>query len=80
MPDEWDTFFSLARESGLFRGGSAIGEREIIGDTTSAKSSDFIGAYMTFDSENKDQILGLLQKHPVVMHGGSVELCQLAKT
>ena len=79
-PEEWDTFFSLAREGGLFRGGSAIGKREIIGDAATAKSSDFIGGYMTFESEEKNLILDLLQKHPVVIHGGSVELCELLKT
>lgn len=79
-PEEWDTFFSLARESGLFRGGSALGKREIIGDTATAKASDFIGGYMTFDSEDKNLIIDLLQQHPVVIHGGSVELCELSIT
>lgn len=79
-PAEWDTFFSQARESGLFRGGSAIGKREIIGDIATGKPTDFIGGYMTFNSEDKYLILDLLQKHPVVIHGGSVELCELSKT
>jgi hypothetical protein len=78
--EEWDAFYSLARQSGIFKGGSAIGKREVVGDTATAQSSDFIQGYMTFDTAEKPQILNLLQRHPVVMNGGSVELCELPKT
>ena len=30
--DEWDRFLEVAKESGLFRGGSAIGQRTTIGN------------------------------------------------
>jgi hypothetical protein len=32
---------------------------------------------MRFDSEDKQQIIDLLEKHPVVIHGGSAELCEM---
>lgn len=78
--DEWERFFAAARQSGLFQGGSEVGKREVLGDTNSATSSDHIVGYMRFDAENKQQLLELLQQHPVVMHGGSIELCELPKS
>ena len=79
-PEEWESFFSEARRSDLFKGGSEIGERIIIGDIESARTTDHIVGYMRFDSDDKQQIVNLLQKHPVVIHGGSVELCEMPKS
>ncbi|MEK6260767.1 MAG: hypothetical protein AABP62_19380 [Planctomycetota bacterium] len=77
---EWNQFLAAARQSGLFEGGSAMGKRVVLGDTQSAKSSDHIVGYMRFDAEDKQQLLDLLKRHPVVMHGGSVELCEMPKS
>jgi hypothetical protein len=79
-PAEWDLFFAAAKESGLFRGGSALGERVLVGDTQSAQSTKHIGGYMRFDADDKAKILELLKQHPVVTHGGSVELCEMPKS
>jgi len=79
-PAEWDAFFAAARTSGMFEGGSALGERGVIGDTASAKSTRHIGGYMRFDADDRTKILELLKQHPVVLHGGSVELCEMPKT
>lgn len=79
-PAEWDQFFAAARASGLFQGGSAVGQREVIGDTTSARSTAHVTGYMRFDSTDKQPLLDLLKLHPVVLHGGTVELCELLKT
>jgi len=78
--EEWERFFDAAKESGTFEGGSEVGRREIIGDASSARSSAHIVGYMRFDSEDKRKILELLKQHPVVLHGGSVELCELPKS
>ena len=78
--EEWNQFFSAGQESGIFRGGSQIGERTRVGDADSMKSTDHIVGYMFFDSEDKQRILDLLEKHPVVAHGGSVELCEMPKS
>ncbi|MGE3409952.1 MAG: hypothetical protein AB7I37_24260 [Pirellulales bacterium] len=78
--EDWDRFFHAARQSGLFEGGSAIGSRVVLGDTQSAKSTDHIVGYMRFDSEDKQKLMELLTLHPVVMHGGSVELCEMPKS
>ena len=78
--EEWDEFFTAARQSGFFKGGSAIGKRTVLGDTQSAKSSEHIVGYMRFDSEDKQKLLDLLKRHPVVMRGGAVELCEMPKS
>jgi hypothetical protein len=78
--EEWERFFVAAKASGMFQGGSEVGQREVVGDTSSALSSAHIKGYMRFDSADKPKLLELLQKHPVVLHGGSVELCELPKS
>lgn len=77
---EWEQFIAAARQSGLFAGGSAIGKRVVLGETQSAKSSDHLVGYMRFEAKNKRQLLDLLKSHPVVMHGGSVELCEMPES
>ncbi len=53
---EWGEFLDAAKQSGLFKGGSAIGERITIGNAETAKSSDHIGGYMRFDAEDRQEI------------------------
>jgi hypothetical protein len=77
---EWDHFLALARNSRLFEGGSALGHRIVIGDTESAQSSDHIVGFMRFSSSDKQELLDLLQQHPIVLRGGSVELCEMPKS
>jgi hypothetical protein len=79
-PAEWDRFFAAAKASGMFEGGSALGDRVIIGDAQSAQSTMFIGGYMRFAADDKAKLLELLKSHPAVVHGGSVELCEMPKT
>lgn len=79
-PEEWNQFFAAARESGLFRGGSEIGDRIALGDPHSLKSTGHVVGYMRFDSEDKQKILDLLKIHPAIIHGGSAELCELPKS
>lgn len=78
--EEWERFFIAAKSSGAFQGGSEVGGREVIGNTLSARSSAHIVGYMRFDSDDKQVILDLLKQHPVVLHGGSVELCELPRS
>jgi hypothetical protein len=78
--EEWERFFVAVKASGTFKGGSKVGKREIVGDISSAHSSEYIVGYMRFDAGDKLQILELLKQHPVVLHGGSVELCELPES
>ena len=66
--------------SGCFRGGSEVGQRIVLGNTQSAESTRHVVGYMRFDADDKPNLLELLQTHPVVRHGGSVELCELPKS
>jgi len=77
--DEWSSFFRLSRETGLFIGGSGLEDARTIVGNQSAKPTEHIVGYMRFDSDDKQKILELLEKHPIVVHGGSVELCEMAK-
>ncbi len=35
---------------------------------------------MRFDSDDKEKLLELLKTHPVVVHGGTVELCEMPES
>jgi hypothetical protein len=76
--DEWGRFFVRAGDSGLFKGGSAIGKRFVLGDQ-SVLPTHHIDGYMRFDTDDKNKLIELLKTHPVVMHGGSIELCEMPK-
>ena len=78
--EEWDRFFDLAKKSGLFRGGSAIGQRFTIGEKEVPDITDNVGGYMRFDAESLDELTDLLKQHPTVVHGGTVEVCEMPKT
>jgi hypothetical protein len=77
---EWGSFFAAAQESGMFKGGSEFGSRTLLGDTLPAQSTVHIVAYMRFDADDKRQLLELLEMHPVVLHGGTAELCEMIES
>ena len=77
---EWSDFFGAARTSGIFKGGSEVGEREFVGNVKTAQPTDYIVGYMRFDTDEKSKILDLLKIHPVVLNGGTVELCEMPKS
>ena len=77
---QWEAFFLKARESGLFQGGSEIGARRLLGAAPAPGSSAHIEGYMLFEAEDSGALLELLAQHPVVMNGGSVELCELPRS
>lgn len=76
----WAAFIERARTSGMFRGGSELGKRETLGSGTAVPSSAHIGGYMRFDSEDREALLELLRLHPVLEHGGTVELCEMPES
>ncbi|HMR73403.1 MAG TPA: hypothetical protein PKD68_05375 [Candidatus Saccharibacteria bacterium] len=78
--DEWQRFFVAAKDSGFFRGGSEIGEHTLLGKNQSVSSSRHIVGYMRFDADEKSKLLSLLNSHPTVLHGGTIELCELPKS
>ena len=79
-PDDWEKFVTAAKASGLLRGGSELGDRLLVGDTQSVQPTSHIGGYMRFDAEEKSKLLELLQIHPVVAGGGTIELCEMPRS
>jgi hypothetical protein len=78
--DEWDRFINVAKASGMFKGGSEIGLRQPIGPKAVPDSTQSVGGYMRFDSDDPEQLHLLLQAHPVVRHGGTIELCEMPES
>jgi len=78
--EQWERFFEIARESGLFRGGSAMGKRSTVGEKDVPDVTATIGGYMRFDAEGLDELIRLLRQHPTVLCGGTIEICELTKT
>ena len=79
-PKEWNRFIELASSSGLFRGGSELGNRIQLGLKPVSDTTEKIVGYMLFESSNIDTLRELLNEHPVLKHGGSLELCELPKS
>ena len=74
---EWQEFFAKAIDSKMFRGGSAIKPHLVLGNSNVEKLADRLGGFMRFDTEDKSALLQLLETHPIVKHGGTVELCEM---
>lgn len=77
---EWEQFIEVAMKAGFFEGGSEIGSRLTIGTKPVGDTSQTVGGYMRFDSEDLDPLLELLNQHPVVKHGGTLELFTMPKS
>ncbi len=77
---QWDDFFAAANESGIFLGGSEISNQVQIGHKPVDKITNSIDGFMRFKSEDKNAVLSLLSKHPVILQGGTVELCEMPKS
>lgn len=78
--EDWDKFFELARRSGLFQGGSEIGKRILLGTKETTDTTKSVAGYMRFESEDIEALTSLLNEHPVLKNGGSLELCELPTT
>lgn len=77
---DWVAFFGEARASGLFQGGSEIANRIKLGEKAVPDITTTVGGFMRFESQSVDAITELLQKHPVLVNGGTLELCEMPKT
>lgn len=76
----WDAFFKIVRESGLFRGGSAIGARSTVGTKAVPDVTHHIDGYMRFDADDLEELEDLLKSHPTIINGGTIEVCELPKS
>lgn len=78
--EQWNLFFETAKASGLFRGGSEISQDCLIGKKSVKSISNYIGGFMRFEATTTDELKQLLNKHPVVIQGGTIELCKMPKS
>jgi len=81
LDKDWEKFLVIARESGMFKGGSEIGtKRNMIGENIQSGFANTIDGYMKFESSTLEELINLLKNHPVIVHGGSIELLELPKS
>lgn len=78
--EDWDQFLKLAMCSGLFQGGSEIGQRIQLGRKEIADTTKSVAGYMRFESDDIEALKALLNEHPVLKNGGTLELCELPKS
>ncbi len=78
--DEWDRFIDAAISTGMFKGGSEVGARRTIGPKMASKTTESIVGFMRFDSDDPEELHALLKDHPVIQHGGTIELCEMPKS
>ncbi len=77
---EWNDFFESATSTGMFQGGSQLGATTAFGKKGIPISTDHIGGFMRFDTSDIERLESLLNEHPVVKNGGSIELIEMPKT
>ena len=78
--EQWESFFNAANNSGIFLGGSEISSQIRKGKKVVPTITGSIGGFMRFEAENEYLVLELLEKHPVFLQGGTLELCEMPKT
>jgi tRNA 2-selenouridine synthase SelU len=77
---QWTAFMQQARESGIFRGGSAIANAVQLGEQKVSPVTDSIDGFMRFETDDIERLHALLRSHPVVLCGGTLELCEMPRS
>ena len=77
---QWDAFFTLASESGVFVGGSEMGACVQLGEKPVPLITKHVDGFMRFEADDINEIYRLLKYHPVFLQGGTLELCEMPKT
>lgn len=57
-----------------------MGKRTLIGNSETAQSTDHIVGFMRFNSDARERLMHLINRHPVVLNGGSVELFEMPRS
>lgn len=78
--EQWNTFFTAANESGMFIGGSEISTGIQVGTKKAQLVSNNLVGYMRFETSEVNKLHELLELHPVIIQGGTLELCETPKT
>ena len=77
---EWEEFIEKAIASKMFKGGSSLGKDRVIGAGNLQKTDGSLRGFMRFDAKDLDALNDLLSEHPVIKHGGSIELYEMPPT
>lgn len=78
--EQWESFFIQAQKSKIFKGGSEISNQLQIGNKKVSKITNTIGGFMRFEAEDSNEIKDLLKNHPVLVEGGTLELCEMPRS
>ncbi len=76
---DWNSYIERLKNTGLFRGGSALSNGLCANKQDSDRSCTVTG-FMQFEADTIQQIQALLAGNPVYESGGEVELLELIKT
>lgn len=75
--EEWRGFLELAKSRGMFRGGSEISRGFLAGPGPVPEITARIEGFMLFETDSPGDLRELFQKHPTVIHGGTLEVCEM---
>lgn len=76
---DWEQYIETLSESGMFRGGSALGNG-ICMDLHDKGGKCVVSGYMRFEAVSIERVLALVPANPVYESGGEVEVLELLKT
>ena len=76
-PEDWSVFFDKATASAMFKGGSEMLRVAGLGNPAGVDTSAILGGFMRFDTDSIEALRTLLLDHPVVKHGGSLEIYEM---
>ena len=75
--EEWKLFFSLAEDSGMFRGGSALSDPVFLHESDGPSVVNSVGGYMRFEADSESGLRSLLERHPSLKAGATLEVRSL---
>lgn len=78
-PEDWNNYINTLVASGLFRGGSALGNGLRASKNHENTNCEITG-FMRFEAESINEVSALLSGNPVIEAGGEVEISELLKT
>lgn len=74
--ESWPSYIQTLMNSGMFRGGSALGNGVCISQTGEEQACTISG-FIRFEAESLAELRPLLQGNPILEAGGKVELVEL---
>ena len=77
--EDWKIYINSLRGTGMFRGGSALGN-VLYANKQNINRSCSITGFIRFEADHLSQIQALIEGNPVYESGGEVELLELIET